>query len=154
MAGGPPAGLMGSGALARLVGLWPSAADPIWRALVLTMLILSCGWVNIRGTRRVASVINLFTIGKLRPLEVLIVGGAFRFDPRALRGTPLPESSAWARAILLWVFAFGRWEAILIPAGEAGDRVRDVPRGLPPSPRHRCGRVCDGSGVGGWHSQG
>lgn len=110
--------------------VWPAAEQPAWRAVLLTVVILGAGWINIRGARGVSSVINIMTLAKLLPLVLLCVVGVFAISPGSLTGSPFPSSSSWVRGILLWVFAFGAFEAALIPAGEARDPVRDGPRAL------------------------
>jgi amino acid transporter len=110
--------------------LWPAASEPFWRVVLLTVVILGSGWVNIRGTRQTASMVNLFTLAKLVPLAVLCVAGVFFISPDNLSGTPLPPADTWGRAVLLWVFAFGGFEATMIPAGEVRDPRRDGPRAL------------------------
>lgn len=110
--------------------LWPAAAEPRWRAALLTLVIVGSGGINIRGTRQTASVLDLLTLTKLLPLALLCAAGVFAIAPERLVGTPLPDSNEWARAVLLWVFAFGGFEATLIPAAEVRDPVKDGPRAL------------------------
>lgn len=110
--------------------LWPPATEPFWRAMLLTVVVIGSGWVNIRGTRQTASVVNVFTLGKLLPLAIFCVAGVFAISPARLTTTPLPDANTWARAVLLWMFAFGGYEATMIPAAEVRDPVRDGPRAL------------------------
>lgn len=110
--------------------LWPPATEPAWRVALLTILVFGSGWVNIRGTRQTASMVNVLTIGKLLPVVMLCVAGVLVISWSNFTGTALPDSSSWARAILLWMFAFGGYEATLIPAAEVRDPVRDGPRAL------------------------
>jgi amino acid transporter len=72
-------------------------------------------------------VINLFTIAKLAPLAVFIVVGLWFID--ASRLTPLGPVSLTevSTGAFLLVFAFGGYEVIGIPAGEAADPRRHVP---------------------------
>jgi basic amino acid/polyamine antiporter, APA family len=81
----------------------------------------------VRGIRQSALVINLFTIAKLAPLAVFIVVGSWFIDPNRL--TPLGSVSLneVSTGTLLLVFAFGGYEVIGIPAGEATDPRRHVP---------------------------
>jgi amino acid transporter len=110
--------------------LWPAASEPRWRAALLTVVIFGSGWVNVRGTRQTASMVNLFTVAKLLPIAVLCLAGVFFVSWENLSGTPLPPAGTWGRAVLLWVFAFGGFEATMIPAGEVRDPTRDGPRAL------------------------
>jgi amino acid transporter len=113
-----------------LAQLWPPAAEPFWRMSCLTLAVLGGGWLNFRGTRQAASVLNLVAIAKALPLVVLCSVGAFSLSAGAFTSESLPGSSAWARAILLWIFAFGGFEATVTAASEARDPVRDMPRAL------------------------
>lgn len=110
--------------------LWPPASEPFWRAILLTILVFGSGLVNVIGTRQTSVMVNVFTLGKLMPVTVLCFAGLFAVSWDNLAQTPLPPAQTWARAILLWVFAFGGFEAIMIPAAEVRDPVRDGPRAL------------------------
>jgi APA family basic amino acid/polyamine antiporter len=109
---------------------WPAAAQPAWRIALLTAAVVLGGVVNLWGIRQTASLVNVLTVGKLLPLAVVCAAGAIAMSPRSLLGTPFPPSPAWARSVLLWVFALGGFEATLIPAGEARDPMRDGPPAL------------------------
>ena len=112
-----------------LAELWPAATQPVARVLVLTLLLLSAAWMNVRGTRQAASTLNFLALAKLLPLLLLCAGAAFVVSmPTELPS--LPQPTVWARAILLWVFALGGFEATLIPASEATNPERDGPRAL------------------------
>ncbi len=113
-----------------LAELWPPATEPFWRVVLLTVVVFGSGAVNLLGTRQTASMVNLFTVGKLLPIAVLCVAGLFVISWDSLTRTALPATHTWARAILLWVFAFGGFEATMIPAAEVRDPVRDGPRAL------------------------
>ena len=80
--------------------------------------------VNLRGVRQAAWTVNLFTVAKLAPLALLVVLGLphVRGDVLATQAVVDPE---WTKAILLLMFAYGGFEAPLIPAGEARDPRRD-----------------------------
>jgi amino acid transporter len=110
--------------------LWPGAAHFLWRALLLTAVIWAGGWINLRGTRQAASILNVITLAKALPLIALVVAGAFWVSWDRLTATALPGSHVWARSILLWVFAYGGFEATVIPASEARDPTRDIPLAL------------------------
>jgi amino acid transporter len=110
--------------------LWPSAAKPGWRIVLLSVAIFGSCYLNVRGTRQAASVLNFLTVVKVLPLVVLCSIGFFSLPWGRFILTPLPHATSWARAVLLWVFAFGGFEATLIPAAEARNPTRDMPRAL------------------------
>lgn len=110
--------------------LWPSASEPLGRTVLLSVVILGAGWLNYLGTRQTASVLNVVTLFKTVPLLILC-GAAFASVSTARLGGPeWPSDTSWARAILLWVYAFGGFEATVIGASEARNPQRDLPRAL------------------------
>jgi APA family basic amino acid/polyamine antiporter len=87
-------------------------------------------WINVRGIRQSALVINTFTIAKLAPLALVILVGFWFIDPSRLAPLgPLSMTEASTGALLL-VFAFAGYHVIGIPAGEAADPRRHVPFAL------------------------
>ena len=110
--------------------LWPVAYAPVRRTLLMTIVILGSGWLNYRGTRQTASVVNVITVFKTIPLLILCVASVSHLDTSRLGDGLWPPDTAWARAILLWVYAFGGFEATVIPASEARQPQQDVPRAL------------------------
>ena len=118
-------------ALALALGFyWPTLMGGVGRPVVVTVVTLMVGWINLRGIRSSANVINLFTIGKLVPLALFILVGLWFVDVDRLRvsgGVPLPQLSAGA---LLLIFAFGGFDNVGVPAGEATDPRRHVPFAL------------------------
>ncbi len=117
--------------LGQFVG-W--AKDPLPRLLILTLLLGGLAVVNLRGVRAGAQLSNVFTAAKLIPLLLVAVGGtlfvllAHPHLPGAAPVTPIPRD--WLQAVLLLSFAFGGFEAALIPAAEARDPRRDAPFAL------------------------
>jgi APA family basic amino acid/polyamine antiporter len=112
---------------------WPHAKDPLPRLLVLSILIWGLAAVNIAGVREGARVSNVFTVAKLLPLlAVGIAGGIFLWThPHAATPpTPAPGLSTWLKAGLLLVFAYGGFDAALIPVGEARNPKKDAAFGL------------------------
>jgi len=109
-------------AIALALGFyWPAMTGSVGRASLIGTVTLLIGWVNLCGIRQSALVINLLTIAKLVPLALFIVVGFWFID--VSRFTPLGTvslSQASTGALLL-VFAFGGYDVIGVPAGEAAD---------------------------------
>jgi len=109
---------------------WAPATDPIPRALVLTVLIGLLATVNVRGVKSGTRVSDLFTLSKLVPIVIFIaaglalVGGNIRVGPSGASGTD------WLQAMLVLLFAYGGFEAAMMPLGEAKDPQRDAPFAL------------------------
>ena len=111
---------------------WPGAKAPVPRFLILTLLIGILTVINYRGVRAGTEVSNVFTVAKLVPLAVVIVGGAICFFSTHA-GTSVarvPNPSDWPKAILLLMFAYGGFETALTPMSEAKDPRRDAVFGL------------------------
>jgi amino acid transporter len=102
----------------------PQARSPVGRAVVITGLVLLVALINLRGVRQATWTINVFTLAKLLPLLLLIVLGLPALS-RATLLTQTVSSPDWIQAVLLLVFAYGGFEAPLIPASEAKDPRRD-----------------------------
>lgn len=109
---------------------WEPATEPLPRAALLTALLGALAAANLRGVRIGAQVSNVFTVAKLVPLAIFIVAGL------ALLGGKVPApatdagGSAWLAAILLLVFAYGGFEAALMPMAEVKNPRRDAPFAL------------------------
>jgi amino acid transporter len=106
---------------------WPSVTAGPARAALISGVVVAITAINVRGIRQSAWVVNAFTIGKLAPLVLFIVVGLLFLSPGALAPDgPLDWSSVGASALLL-IFAYGGYEVVPVPAGEAKDPVRALP---------------------------
>lgn len=115
-------------AFALYVGFfWPGATVGLGRMTVIFLTIASLAWINFRGVKWGAWTINLFTLGKLVPLVIFVVLGIFYVDWGSFRGFTEPELGGFGQSVLLLMFAFGGYELIAIPAGEARSPRRDAP---------------------------
>jgi amino acid transporter len=66
-------------------------------------------------------------------LVILVVGGLVFIHTHGSPVLPVAEShpaGAWMKAVLLLIFAYGGFEAALIPAGEVKNPTRDAPVAL------------------------
>ena len=115
-------------ALADALGYyWPDFRAGALRAALITGVILAITIINVRGVKQSAYVVNFLTLAKLAPLAVFIVLGLPHLSADALRPeTTLTLTQVSATALLL-IFAFGGYEVIPVPAGEARDPKRAVP---------------------------
>ncbi len=108
----------------------PRVTWPAPRAAVLSVLIGLLAVVNIRGVKSGASVSNAFTVAKLVPLSVFIVSGLALVGGRiSISGSAAPPGN-WLQAVLVLIFAYGGFEAALMPMGEAREPRRDAPFAL------------------------
>jgi APA family basic amino acid/polyamine antiporter len=109
---------------------WPAVTAGWPRALVLVGVTAALTWVNARGIRQSAWLVNALTIGKLLPLTLFIVIGVRWVDPGALAALPPITLRQFSTAALLMIFVYGGYDVIPVPAGEALDPRRHVPFAL------------------------
>jgi basic amino acid/polyamine antiporter, APA family len=109
---------------------WPIVEAGWPRALFIVTLAAALAWVNVRGIRQGAILVNAFTIAKLVPLALFVIVGCFHVDPSRLTTLPpLTVREALAGALLL-IFMYGGYEVVPVPGGETIDPRRDVPFAL------------------------
>jgi len=117
-----------------LAEFWPGVTQPLARALVLTVLLGALAVINYRGVKSGARMSNVFTVAKLVPLGLFVVaGGAFILSRRGAAPPALvfhPSVGDWIQAVLVLVFAYGGFEAAMVPLAEAKDPRRDAPFAL------------------------
>lgn len=117
--------------LATSLGLYAPALRSGWpRMALISAVIAVITAVNIRGIRQSSLVVNVFTAGKLTPLVIFVVVGFFYIDSAALIPGERPDVKELAATTLLLIFAFGGYEVVPVPAGEARDPRTAVPFAL------------------------
>jgi APA family basic amino acid/polyamine antiporter len=109
---------------------WPAITGGTMRTVFLTTIIAIVAAINIRGIRQSSFVVNLFTVGKVLPLIVFVAAGLFFVDWHRLGESPPVSLQSLSTSALLLIFAFGGYEVIPVPAGEAKDPRRAVPFAL------------------------
>ena len=115
-------------AIALALGFyWPVMTSGVGRASMIVAVTLAVGWINVRGIRQSAVVINLLTIAKLVPLALFIVVGVSFIDANRLTPLGAVSLTQFSTAALLLIFAFGGYDVIGVPAGEATNPRRHVP---------------------------
>ena len=111
---------------------WPAADRPGVRLALLFVLCAGLTAVTSIGTRRAMGSLGLLTLLKFLPLVSLVVYGLLRLPDAmlaAVQVVPPPDAQLGA-AVLLVFYAFVGFESGLVPAGEARDPRRDMPRAL------------------------
>lgn len=118
-------------ALALYLGyFWAGAASGLGRIAVVWVTILVLAAINVAGVRYGSWTINFFTVSKLGPLLGFAVVGFWFVDWSVFATAGSPISAGTGEAVLLLMFAFGGYELVTLPAGEATSPRRDVPRAL------------------------
>jgi amino acid transporter len=113
-----------------LAEFWPPAEQPLPRAGVLVVLLGGLALANYCGVRTGARLSAGFAIAKLLPLGVFIAAGLVFLHTRPAPITIPAGTGGWLDALLLLVFAYGGFEAALMPMGEARNPRRDAPVAL------------------------
>ena len=103
----------------------PWAGLPLGRASVMVAMMAVLAAINLIGVRAATWTVDAFTVAKLAPLLLLVLLGLPLLRPEVL-ATQAVARPDWTGAILLSMFAYGGFEAPLIPAGEAKDPRRDT----------------------------
>jgi APA family basic amino acid/polyamine antiporter len=100
------------------------------RAALLIAVTAALTWVNVRGVRQSAWVVNGLTVGKLLPLALFILAGLRFIEPATLTSLPPVSLRQFSAAALLMIFVYGGYDVVPVPAGEALDPRRHVPSAL------------------------
>ena len=117
--------------IAVALGYYFPAMTSGWpRAALLIGITAALAWVNVRGIRQSAWVVNTLTIGKLLPLAIFIVLGVFHIESSRLTALPPASLTQVSTAALLLIFIFGGFDVVGTPAGESIDPRRHVPFAL------------------------
>src|SRR6266545_3304350 len=95
---------------------FPAAANTLWRASIITIVVAILATINVLGVRQAAIVSNVFTIGKLIPMIIFIAIGLFFLSPHAYALGARPATGAFSQSVLLLVYAFTGFEMAAIPA--------------------------------------
>jgi amino acid transporter len=116
--------------VASLGFYWPGITIGLPRAVLITAIIVILAAINIRGIRQSSFVVNGLTIGKLLPLAIFIVTGLLFVNWGRLEPGPIPSAANLSATGLLLIYAFGGYEIVPVPGGEARNPRRDIPFAL------------------------
>lgn len=116
---------------------WPAATTGGNRALLVSLIIVSLTLLNVVGSVRAMRSLALLTVLKFAVLVLLLCAGAAvlvtegqpllpGFNPLHVLTSPHDIGAA----TLLLVYAFVGFESVVVPAGEAKNPARDMPRAL------------------------
>lgn len=108
----------------------PSATGGLPRILIVVTLVAGLAVVNVLGVRRAATINNVLTLGKLVPLALFVLVGAFFVDPGRFALAGAPAAAALSGAVLVAVYAFSGFEVLGVPSGEIEDPAKTIPFAL------------------------
>lgn len=103
---------------------------PLPRIACISTITILLAWINHIGIRNTTRTNNVLTIGKLLPLLLFIGVGLFFIAPERLIWENAPSYKDLSSTVLLWIFAFGGFESVLVNAGEVKDPRRTLPFAL------------------------
>jgi basic amino acid/polyamine antiporter, APA family len=109
---------------------WPVMTADWPRTAMLTGVTTALTWINVRGIKQSAWLVNALTIGKLLPLVAFILLGLRYVNVSALTSVPEITLTQFSTAALLMIFVYGGYDVVPVPAGEALDPRRHVPFAL------------------------
>jgi basic amino acid/polyamine antiporter, APA family len=111
-----------------LTEFWPAAKQPWPRFVILTLLVGLLALINLRGARQATAVSNVFTVAKILPLLMVVLAGAAvtLIHPAPWGAAVAIPTSAWMKAMVLLIFAYGGFETAVAPMGEAKNPARDA----------------------------
>ncbi|MDP5205926.1 APC family permease [Alishewanella sp. SMS9] len=113
---------------------WPAASNTLQRTLLLSASVGSLTLIIVLGSVRAMRSLALLTVLKFAVLLLLVVTGISYFGAQLL-----PEADAMTlfnnhydigAAVLLLIYAFVGFESVVVPAGEAKNPAKDMPRAL------------------------
>tara|TARA_R110001583_G_scaffold123082_1_gene274379 strand:- start:639 stop:1922 length:1284 start_codon:yes stop_codon:yes gene_type:complete len=106
-------------------------SDPFFRILAISVITFLLTYVNYRGIKSTTLLNNTLAIAKLLPLIVFIVVGFFYIDVDLLYvEQSTPSVSDFSSTILILVFAFTGFEAVLVNTGEIKKPRTSIPFAL------------------------
>jgi basic amino acid/polyamine antiporter, APA family len=110
------------------------ATQPVYRLAILTLLVGVLAVANYVGVKSGARVSDFLTGTKMLLLAIFIGAGLWWIGLHGVVApAPLPHAigvNDWLEAVLVLVYAYGGFEAVLLATGEMRDPRRDVPVAL------------------------
>jgi basic amino acid/polyamine antiporter, APA family len=127
--------IFGYAAVVNLVAVylsffWPAFNSPIARIGCILFITAILTFINHIGIKNSTRFNNFLTIGKLAPLALFIIVGAFNLQPALFREQHVFSMPAFSDSILILVFVFGGYEAVLVNSGEISNPRKSLPFAL------------------------
>ena len=109
---------------------WAPLGSGLVHQLAIALMFVVLAVFNVVGVRQSMSVVFLFSVLKLVPLLLLILMGLVHIQPEILLQAELPVTGTLGETILVLLYAFVGFESAVVPAGEARNPRRDIPRAI------------------------
>lgn len=118
-----------------LSSVWPQAAEPLTKNIIIGVLVVGLGIINLMGVKQSKKLNNIMTIGKLIPLVLFIAVGIFfikgsNFTPFVIIPEGQATSSAFVAVAISLFYAFTGFESLAVAAKDMEDPKRNVPKAL------------------------
>ena len=114
--------------------IFPRASQSVYRMAILTLLVGVLAVANYIGVKSGARVSDFFTGTKILLLAIFIGAGLWWIGAHgAVTPASLPHAigaNDWLEAVLVLVYAYGGFEAVLLATGEMRNPRRDAPVAL------------------------
>lgn len=114
--------------------IFPGAIQPAYRISILILLVGLLAALNYIGVKSGARVSDFFTATKVLLLMIFVGAGLWWIAVHgAVSPAPLShavEAKDWLEAVLVLVYAYGGFEAVLLATAEMRDPRRDAPVAL------------------------
>lgn len=115
---------------AAIAYLAPAASAEPYRSIIVCGVTATVALFNILGTREASWFLGGVTVGKFTPIVLFVIVGLFFIDLSHLAPPALPAAKDIYAAGIVMVFALSGFEMLTIPAGEAKNPERQVPRAI------------------------
>ncbi|MEG2245992.1 MAG: APC family permease [Peptostreptococcaceae bacterium] len=115
--------------------VWPQAADPFTKNVIIGVVLIGLGIVNVMGVQASKVLNDIITIGKLVPLIFFIVVGIFfikggNFTPFVIVPKGEATTTAFVAAAISLFYAFTGFESLAVAAKDMEKPKENVPKAL------------------------
>jgi len=109
---------------------WAPLETGLGHQLAVAVVFVMLAVFNIIGVRQSMTVVFLLSALKLVPLVLLILLGLAHTQPEILLQGELPVTATLGETILVLLYAYVGFESAVVPAGEARNPRKDIPRAI------------------------
>jgi APA family basic amino acid/polyamine antiporter len=109
---------------------WAPLSSGLGHQIAVAFMFLLLAAFNAIGVRQSMAVVFLFSALKLVPLFLLIILGLAHIQPDLLLQGGLPVTGSLGETLLILLYAFVGFESAVVPAGEARNPRKDIPRAI------------------------